>query len=222
MQSKPLAKKPFILILYGYPGSGKSTFARQFAEGIEKTLHINTDKVDAELGPQLKKRNIDPNYVNDLLVEYMSEEFLRSGFNVVLDVPLLKKSDRRRIRNMALNNKAKLVMAWLQIDAESAYDRLRKRDKRKVNDRYGRNYSRNEFESLINSGQNPSGEDYVVISGKHTFNTQKLAVLKKFQQLGILSPEQTVNKKIKPELVNLIPSVMRTRDDLQRRDISIR
>ncbi len=222
MQSKPQAKKPFILILYGYPGSGKSTFASQFANEIEKTLHINIDKIDSELGGQLKKHNIQTNYVSDLLVEYMSQEFLQNGFNIVLDMPLYKKSDRRRIRNMALNSKAKLVMAWLQIDAESAYDRLRKRDKRKTIDKYAKNYSKSEYESIVNTSQNPSDEDYVVISGKHTFNTQKLAVLKKFQQLGILSHDQTINKKIKPELVNLIPSAIRARDDLRRRDISIR
>lgn len=222
MQSKPQAKKPFILILYGYPGSGKSTFAKQFADEIDNTLHINIDKVDAELGEQLKKRNMGGSYVSDLMVEYMCQEFLQNGFNIILDIPVFKKADRRRLRSMALNNKSKLVMAWLQIDAESAFERLRKRDKRKTIDKYAKNYTRSEFESLINSSQNPSEEDYVVISGKHTFNTQKLAVFKKFQQLGILSREQAINKKIKPELVNLIPPMMRPRDDLKRRDISIR
>jgi hypothetical protein len=178
--------------------------------------------VDAELGEQLKKRNIGGSYVSDLMVEYMCQEFLQNGFNIILDIPVFKKADRRRLRSMALNNKSKLVMAWLQIDAESAFDRLRKRDKRKTIDKYAKNYTRSEFESLINSSQNPSEEDYVVISGKHTFNTHKLAVFKKFQQLGILSREQAINKKIKPELVNLIPPMMRPRDDLKRRDISIR
>lgn len=221
MQSKPQAKKPFILILYGYPGSGKTTFARQFADEVEKTVHIDIDKVRVELGEQLKRRNIDEAFVGPM-VEYLTREFLSNGFNIVLDVPVFKKSDRRQIRSLALDTKAKLVMAWLQIDAESAFERIRKRDRRKISDRYANDYNQTEFDALINSSQNPTDEDYVVISGKHTFNTQKLAVFKKLQQLGILSYEQTVNKKIKPELVNLIPPVLRGHDDLKRRDISIR
>ncbi|HEX5796887.1 MAG TPA: ATP-binding protein [Candidatus Saccharimonadales bacterium] len=222
MQSKIQVKKPFILILYGYPGSGKSTFARQFAKEINNTIHIHSDKIRTELGGKLKRKGIDTPEVYEALVEYMTKEFLASGFNVLLDVSVPRRSDRRKIRNLAYANNAKLVMAWLQIDADTAFDRLRKRDKRKVNDRYAKSYTRAEFESVVNNSQNPDDEEYVVISGKHTFSTQKNAVFKKLEELKVLTHSQIIVRKIRPELVNLIPQSMRGREDIKRRDISIR
>lgn len=222
MQSKIEAKKPFILILYGYPGSGKSTFARQFAGEIQNTIHIHSDKIKAELGGILKKKGADNPNIYDALTEYMAKEFLSSGFNIILDVSVLKKSDRRKINNIALASRAKLITVWAQIDADSAFDRLRKRDKRKINDKYSRTYTRSEFESAINNSQNPNGEEYVVISGKHTFNTQKQAVFKKLEELKIIPQWQSAARKIRPEMVNLIPQSLRGREDLKRRDITIR
>lgn len=222
MQSKTAPKKSFILILYGYPGSGKSTFARQLAGEVKNTVHLNLDKVQVELGEELKNKNVSDGAILGILVEYMVKEFIRNGLNVILDVPTAKKSERRKLANLARTANAKLVMAWLQIDANSAYERLRKRDKRKIDDRYARTYSRSEFESAINYSQNPSEENYVVISGKHTFNTQKLAVLKKLTELGVITSEEAVNKRIKPELVNLIPQSFRSQGNIKRRDISIR
>lgn len=221
MQNKVKAKKPFILILYGYPGSGKSTFARQFAQEIENTVHIYSDKINAELAQLFKGKPRDDSS-SDLVVTYLAKQFLESGSNVILDMPVTKKSDRRKALALAREANAKLVMVWLQIDTEGSYDRLKKRDKRRTNDKYSRNYTRSEFDSIISSSQNPNDEDYVVISGKHTFKTQKTAVFNKLEKTGVVSYIQTVQKKIKPELVNLIPPSFRGKDDLRRRDISIR
>ncbi|HET7673127.1 MAG TPA: AAA family ATPase [Candidatus Saccharimonadales bacterium] len=222
MQSKVQAKKKFVLILYGFPGSGKSTFAREFASELQNTIHINFDKIRQELGKELQRKNADSANIYEPLVEYMTNEFLEAGFNIVLDIPVLTKSSRRKVMNLAKKANAKLVMVWLQIDSDSAFNRLKKRDKRKISERYAKDYTRSEFESVINASQNPNDEDYVVISGKHTFHTQKLAVFKKLKDMKVLTAEQTINKRIKPELVNLIPQSLRNREDIKRRDISIR
>jgi predicted kinase len=222
MQSKIEAKKPFILILYGYPGAGKSTFARQFAGEIQNTIHIHADKIKSELGAILKKKAADNPNIYGPLTEYMVKEFLTSGFNIILDISVPKKADRRQIKNIALANHAKLVTVWIQIDADSSFERLRKRDKRKINDKYSRTYTRSEFESAINNSQNPNDEEYVVISGKHTFKTQKQAVLKKLEELKVLSAGQVATRKIRPEMVNLIPQSLRGQENLKRRDITIR
>lgn len=221
MHSKMVTKKPFILILYGYPGSGKSTFARLFADEIADTIHLHADKIQAELTKELGNLGGNPDLVQQKIIGYLTREFLSSNMNVILDIPVYKKSDRRKINRSAKELNAALVTVWLQIDLESAFERLRKRDKRKVNDRYARDYTRTEYDAIVNTSQNPNGEDYVVISGKHTFNTQRAAVFKKMEELKILSQTQTVHKKIKPELVNLVPN-RRGKDDLRRRDISVR
>lgn len=219
MQSKIQSKKKFILILYGYPGAGKTTFATAYSDIIDNTVHIDIDKLKTALLDKISPAEAEK--TAETLAEYMAEEFLAAGINVVLDVPANKKSQRRKHKVLAHNSKATLATVWIQIDADSAFDRLKKQKTSKT--KPAKTYTRNEFEAIINSSHNPLGEDYVVISGKHTFNTQKAAVLKKMQEMGILDYQQLVNKKIKPELVNLIPPrSFRNRDNLKRRDISIR
>jgi predicted kinase len=208
--------------MYGYPGSGKSTFARLLAEELENTVHINYGKIQAELSEEFRNKAINNPEDSRALTDYIGRQLLDAGLSIVLDVPITKKAERRKITLMAKKTKTPLVMVWLQIDSNSAFERVRKRDKRKLDEKYARNYTRGEFESVINSSQNPADEDYVVISGKHTFNTQKAAVFNKLQKMGVLSTAQSVQKRIKPELVNLIPQSFRGKDELRRRDISIR
>lgn len=219
MQSKIQSKKKFVLILYGYPGAGKTTFAKSYADTVDNTVHLDIDKFKSALLEKISSSEAEK--IANTLVEYMAQEFLNAGMNVILDVPANKKSQRRKLKVLAHQAKATLVTTWVQIDADSAFDRLKKQKSSK--NKPAKNYTRGEFESAINSSHNPLGEDYVVISGKHTFNTQKTAVLKKMQEMGVLDYQQLINKKIKPELVNLIPPrPFRTRDNLKRRDISIR
>jgi hypothetical protein len=70
--------------------------------------------------------------------------------------------------------------------------------------------------------QNPQGEGYLVISGKHTFTTQKGAVISKLYQMGLVSSEQVQHNVAKPELINLVPNPLAGRVDMSRRNISIR
>jgi hypothetical protein len=71
--------------------------------------------------------------------------------------------------------------------------------------------------------QNPQNEEYIVISGKHTFDSQLSAFLKRLRELGLVPGTDGVNAKvIKPGLVNLIPNPAAGRVDLTRRNITIR
>ncbi|HEV7453662.1 MAG TPA: hypothetical protein VGO07_00215, partial [Candidatus Saccharimonadales bacterium] len=79
------------------------------------------------------------------------------------------------------------------------------------------------FERLAGSMQNPQNEDYIVISGKHTFGTQLSALMKRLRELGLVPANNEVGAKvIKPGLVNLVPSQVAGRVDMTRRNIMIR
>lgn len=206
-------------MLYGYPGAGKTHFATQMAKEIG-AAHIQGDRIRYELFEK-PKYDKSENTVISHLMEYMGEEFLRSGVSVLFDINALKSAQRRQLREMARRVKAQPVLIWLQIDEESAFTRLVHRDKRKNDDKYAQKYDRTSFEDFIGTLQNPSDEEYIVISGKHTFNTQKSAVVKKLYDLGVITSSTATSQLIKPGLVNLIPNRLAERAE-RRRNITIR
>ncbi|HEY5268523.1 MAG TPA: AAA family ATPase, partial [Candidatus Saccharimonadales bacterium] len=170
--NKQTITKPTIFLMYGYPGSGKSYFGRQFADDT-MSAYINDDTLRHEFieNPTYKKQENDT--IEHLSI-YMLNNFLRPGVSVVYDCDNDLISDRKLISTIANQHKAQLIIVWLQIDVESSFNRVNNRDARKIDDKYAEKLDRTSFESKIAKMQNPSDrENYVVISGKHTFRAQK-------------------------------------------------
>lgn len=219
--AKLIPSKPLLILLYGFPGAGKSYFARQLCETLQ-AAHVHGDRIRNELfdEPRYDKQE---NEVVSHLMQYMTEEFLKADMSVVYDVNAMRVSERRALRDMARRVKAQPVLIWLQIDTESALARLGQRDRRRADDKYAAAYDRDSFEKYISQMQNPQAtEDYIVISGKHTFNTQRSAVIKKMYDLNLIATEQLTSNVVKPGLVNLVPNPAAGRVDMTRRNIVIR
>lgn len=219
--SKLTLNKPTLLMLYGFPGAGKTFFARQLSEDIH-AAHIQGDRIRHELfeSPRYDKQE---NEIIGHLMEYMAEEFLHAGISVIYDMNALRLSQRRALRDLARKVKAESALIWIQVDLESAYARSSKRDRRKADDKYSFPLDRATFESLSAQMQNPTTtEDFMVISGKHAYQTQRSAVIKRLYDLGLITPDAASNKMAKPGLVNLIPNPMAGRVDNSRRNIVIR
>lgn len=213
--------KPLLVLLYGFPGSGKTFFARQICEQIAAT-HVQSDRIRAELfqTPTYAK---DENHVVTSLMNYMAGEFLSAGVSVVYDVNSLRVSQRRALRNMAVKAGAETITVWQQIDPETAFQRTAKRDRRKIDDHYAQALDRTSFEQIAGGMQNPDAtEPYLVISGKHVFSTQKSAFLRHLQERGLISLDPNANQIGKPGLINLVPNLRGGRVDLSRRNITIR
>lgn len=217
---KILPAKTFLVFMYGYPGSGKTAFARQLSDEI-KAAHLQQDRLNIEL---YGENNDKLDKVSRNAMGFMTREFLRAGVSVIYDANVVRLAERRILRDAARQAKATPLMIWLQVDADTAYMRCQKRDRRKADDHYAKEYDEKSFENYLNKMQNPSNEDYIVLSGKHTYQTQRSPVYKKFYELGVLSPAQLSQGIAKPGLINLIPqSSLGSRDDLiKRRNISIR
>lgn len=212
---------PTLFLLYGFPGSGKTYFARQLCEELQ-AAHVQGDKIRFELFEQPRYDRQENEIVIRMMI-YMAEEFLRAGISVVFDTNAMRAGQRRTLRDIARKMKAKPILIWFQIDIESAFDRVVKRDRRKADDRYAEPLDRTTFDSLISAMQNPDmTEDYLVVSGKRTFHTQRSAVIKKLYDFGLLQAHQTSANIAKPALVNLIPSRLPGRVDPSRRNITIR
>jgi predicted kinase len=220
MNAKLALTKPTLVLLYGFPGAGKTHFARQLTEHIH-AAHVQSDRIRFELFEQ-PRFDRQENEIVSHLMNYMTEEFLRAGISVVYDMNAARLSERRALRDMARKLKAHPVLIWFQIDTESAFARARQRDRRKSDDKYAAPIDRTTFETMASRMQNPTTtEDYIVVSGKHNFQTQRSAVIKKLYDMGLLSTD-LATKVVKPGLVNLVPSPVAGRVDNSRRNIVIR
>jgi predicted kinase len=212
--------KPVIICLYGFPGAGKSYVSRNLASVLQ-LAHVNAERIRAELFDS-PHYDAQENAIVNHLMDYMTEEFLNSGVSVVYDTNAMRVAQRRRLRELARKHKADYMLIWLQIDQDSAFFRAQNRDRRTSDDKYSLPASQEFFQSQLNGMQNPQGEDYLVISGKHTFTTQKSAVINRLYQMGVLGSEYVQSSVAKPELVNLIPNPRTGRVDFSRRNITIR
>jgi predicted kinase len=219
--SKISLAKPVLVCLYGFPGSGKSYVARNLADAVH-IAHVSGDRIRSELFEH-PRYDAQENAIITHLMNYMTHEFLNAGVSVVYDTNSLRASQRRTLRDLARTNKADYMLIWLQIDPDTAYARTQDRDRRTADDRFAQPQDENTFDRTLSGMQNPQpGEEYLVISGKHTFATQKNAVVNRLYQLGLISTDVVQHSVAKPGLVNLIPNPHAGRVDLSRRNIVIR
>src|SRR5207245_7650742 len=92
-------QKPFLLLFYGFPGAGKTYFARQFTENVQ-AAHLQADRIRMELFEQPRFDAQENNVVNQLM-NYMAEEFLAAGVSVAFDLNAMRAKQRPELRNRA-------------------------------------------------------------------------------------------------------------------------
>lgn len=220
-QSKLQLNQPTLFLLYGFPGAGKTYFARQLSDDLN-AAHVQADRIRHELFDEPRYDQQEDQIVAQL-AQYMTEEFLGAGLSVVLDMNVGRVNQRRALREIARKNNTQTLIIWFQIDTESSFSRVVGRDRRKADDRYSRQFDRTTFDAFTAHMQNPTTtEDYVVLSGKHVYGTQRSIIIKRLYDMGLLQAQQTQSGLAKPELVNLVPNPLHGRVDPSRRNISIR
>jgi predicted kinase len=218
--SKVELTKPVLICLYGYPGAGKTYVARNLSS-ILQFAHLNADRLRSELFER-PRFDAQENAIVGHLMNFMCEEFLEAGVSVVYDAKIARAGQRRALREAAKRHKAEYMLVWLQVDSESAFYRTQNRDRRTLDDKYAQDQTPESFASQLQTMQNPQGEDYLVISGKHSFITQKNAIINRLYQMGLISSDNVQHQVAKPELINLVPNPHNGRVDLSRRNITIR
>lgn len=214
--AKIALNKPVLIMMYGFPGAGKTYFARQLSDSLQ-AVHVSEDRIRGELfeKPRYDK---EENEVVQHLTHYMAEEFLNAGVSVIYDANLVRSQQRRQLRDLAKRAHVKPILLWFQVDHDTAFARIMKRDKRRVDDKHARPFDRSGFDAYITSMQNPGrDEDFVVLSGKHSFLMQRSTLVRRLYDLNLITAESTSSNVTKPGMVNLVP----TRADLERRTIRI-
>ena len=217
--SKILLSKPTLICLYGFPGSGKSYMARNLTDEIH-LASVSSDRIRSELF-QTPRYDAQENAIVTHLMNYMAEEFLTAGVSVVYDANALRVGQRRKLRELARKHNSEYLLIWLQVDIDTAFSRTQDRDRRTSDDKYAEPQTKDTFDRQVSAMQNPQAEDYCVISGKHTFSTQKSAIISKLYQMKVVASGTVQHSVAKPGLVNLVPNPMGGRVDLTRRNINI-
>lgn len=212
--------KPVLLCLYGFPGSGKSFVARNIAGSIPSVAHVSTDRIRVELFRR-SALNDQQLAATSRLSMYITNEYLRTGISVVYDANALTTANRQRLREIASKHKAGYLLIWLQIDSASAFARAVNRDKRTAEGKYASDQSRAGYNKYLSSMENPKNEDYLALSGKHSFASQKSAIVSRLYQMGLVDSSVLTEHVIKPGLVNLIPRLTTNPTSFERRDIPL-
>src|SRR5665213_4330415 len=104
--------KPFLLLFYGFPGAGKTYFARQFCENVQ-AAHLQADRIRGELfeEPRYDKQEND---IVTQLMDYMTEEFLSAGLSVAYDTNAARVKQRRMLYDLARRYGAQPLLVWFQ------------------------------------------------------------------------------------------------------------
>ena len=156
-------------------------------------------------------------------MNYMAEEFLNVGVSVIYDINAIRSAQRSALKDLAKQCRVDNLLIWFQMDIETAYLRNKKRDRRRADDKYAAGWDRQAFKNQISGMQNPTtSENYLVLSGKHSFQTQKNAIFNRLREMSIIQPSDTTSHLTMPGMVNLVPQANLGRVDLSRRNIVIK
>ena len=177
MKSLTLSK-PLIIIMVGLPGAGKSFFAQQFSESFGAPV-ISYDRLRFELfsEPTFSK---DEQELVQRVAMYQLAETVKSKHTCLVDGNGYSKVERMTLRRIAREAGYDTLLVWVQTDAATSKQRATHRSARRKGDQYNPNLSLEQYEQHAKRLTAPSAdEQYIVISGKHTFATQLKAVLTK-------------------------------------------
>lgn len=187
---------PLLILVMGYPGAGKTFFARQFAEQFELP-RISEDVIRFELfeEPQF---NADEIEIITRMRDYALGEVMKTGQTAIVEGAFMTQRSRYDVYRQAKSAGYQVLTVWLQTDVQTSASRATKRDRRNADSKYSFSLTKDQFEALKAQLQRPSErEDSVVISGKHAFKSQSLTVLKKIA--GTYSEQLSQNRGTSPE-----------------------
>ncbi len=176
-------------MVIGVPGSGKSFFARQFATTFSAPL-VSYDYIRSRLFEVPTYSNKDESMVYSLAGQQITE-LLKTEKTIIIDGGLNDKSDRASLAKLAQKAGYGSLTIWVQTDVSASKQRATRRSSKRPGDALNTSLSVQQFNALSQELTPPSPqEQFVVISGKHTFATQAKAVLKKL----VASREQDARK----------------------------
>jgi predicted kinase len=162
-------EKPHAVVTIGIQGSGKSFFAKKFADTfnapfLDESLFIHSTK--------------DSSTANELQRTILSE-MLKTGRSIVIEQSFSTRSERTELTSVLRKAGYVPLYVWVQVDTDTAFSRSTRLT----------GISAEDYKASMRKFSPPHPtEKPLVISGKHTFATQAKAVLKKLSVPRALPP----------------------------------
>ena len=150
--------KPRALLVFGAPCSGKTTFAEKFARKFDLAYY---DFGEIRKDNRLTKKNML------LLVELIG----RTGKNIIIEGCLDTEKDRTEMRNALRAAGYEPTLIWIQTDITTIRLRLKMRYRSVAT-------AKEVYDGTVAGLEAPTDiESPIILSGKHTFDTQARHVL---------------------------------------------
>lgn len=150
--------KPRALLVFGAPCSGKTTFAEKFARKFDLACY---DFDDIKAKYRLTRKSI-------LLIVSL---IARTGKTLIIEGALATEKEREEMRNLLRNAGYEPTLIWVQTDISTIRMRMKAR--------YGGVEKAKEvYNNSVDDLEAPTEiERPIILSGKHTFETQTKHVL---------------------------------------------
>jgi predicted kinase len=114
-----------MIVIFGLPGSGKSTLSKALAEKIE-AVHLNTDMIRDQLGKRGLYSQADKENVYEHLL-LRAEQELRQNHTVIVDATFTQEARRERFWTLA--SRLGIPIQWILMEASE--DVIKKRVSKK-------------------------------------------------------------------------------------------
>lgn len=150
--------KPRAILVFGAPCSGKTTFAEKFAKKFD-LAYYNFDEIREK--HRLTKKNVV------LFVTLLA----RTGKTFIIEGCLDTEKDRAEMRNALRTAGYEPSLIWVQTDIATIRLRMKTRYK-------SVSKARTAYETSIEEMEAPTDVEHpIILSGKHTFETQTRHIL---------------------------------------------
>ncbi len=149
--------KPRVLLVFGAPGSGKTTFSENFA----KKFGLAYYDLDELSGLDFTRKNLMT----------ILELIARTKQTLIIEGGLRTEKQRNEIRNLLRQANYEPSLIWIQTDVATIRKRLKARFKNVAR-------AKEVYEEAVKEMEAPvESEKPIILSGKHTFETQTRHVI---------------------------------------------